>query len=530
MTIRYVIFAIFLLLIGVVGFYYFRGGATVSQSDVSESDEESPELSVQKTRVASPPADGVYRTDLHPLADPEVRAAYVKRAPESWDDWAKSMTEFLVGTAAGNGYVSTPEEVEAYHQRMSDYFKDQAARYARKNHPLPEAILPMPDLSGYDGPQTAEALIAEFDIKYKNRYPNALDIEEHYLKETFLQRLLDKGALVKNIGDYKYYLNLRGDLLYKKETPKEWHAGKYGIPITTNFAEFEEGFLDRKVWENSIIQQVSEANPGRSVTVYFPANHPDKYLPVIGKMRYVRMNKNHDRMSSWGTRWTDEQSDNVLSKGIEPEDIEIVYIDKDYNILPEPPPLVGRETRIYNTLDTFDGIKITPENYVQVVGHPMPAEWLEKYEARQAHETQDTAPDTEAIRAAAREAAAAAQETAKAEFEKFQNSMRQLEEFATMSDVEIEKALERQFRRQFLPEHPGEQITPERLENALGTLFQHGFEEGFRRVRRDSPALAEQLERFFGLGQRPPPEMQKKPQRPAPPKPSEAAPSEPEAP
>ena len=66
-----------------------------------------------------------------------------------------------------------------------------------------------------------------------------------------------------------------------------------------------------------------------------------------------------------------------------------------------------------------------------------------------------------------------------------------------MSDTEIEKQLEKQFRQQFLPKNPLEQLeqfTPERLEKALGTLFQHGFEEGFRRVRRDSPALAEQLE------------------------------------
>ena len=111
--------------------------------------------------------------------------------------------------------------------------------------------------------------------------------------------------------------------------------------------------------------------------------------------------------------------------------------------------------------------------------------------------------------------------------------MRQLEEFATMSDAEIEKTLEKQFRQKFLPQHPLEQLEqliPERLEKALGTLFQHGFDDGFRRISRDSPALAEQLERYFGQGQKPPPKMQKKPQRPAPPKPPEATPPEPDTP
>ena len=111
-----------------------------------------------------------------------------------------------------------------------------------------------------------------------------------------------------------------------------------------------------------------------------------------------------------------------------------------------------------------------------------------------------------------REAArAASREAAKVEYEKFANRIRQLEEFSTMSDAEIEKSLERQFRQKFLPEHPVEQLTPERLEDALGLLFQHGFDEGFRRIKRDSPMLANQLERYFGGGQKPTPDIPKRP-------------------
>ena len=85
--------------------------------------------------------------------------------------------------------------------------------------------------------------------------------------------------------------------------------------------------------------------------------------------------------------------------------------------------------------------------------------------------------------------------------------MRQLEDFATMSDAEIEKKLERQFRKQFLPELPVkqiEQITPQRLERALGTLFQYGYEDGMRRIREDNATLAELLERHFGKRSQPP--------------------------
>jgi hypothetical protein len=541
MTRRHVIFAIFLFLIGVVGFYYFRGGTTAGQLDVSESAEGSSKLPDHKTKVTSSPADGVYRTDLHSLADPEVRADYVKRAPESWDDWAKSLSEATVGENVQNGFLLTREAVESLLKDVYDQLSEQAALYKRKNHPLPEAIIPMPylfDPKYYEGPQTPEALIAEFDQRYSSGYNEdyKTTMDEHYPRSEFLQRILDKGAVVKNTADYGYYLDLRGNLLWKKETPEEWFSGKYGIPITTNFAEYEEGFLERKIWENSILQQVSEADPGKSVTIYFSSKHPDKYLPVIGRMTYVRINENIGSIGTSGTTLTDEQRDDLLYRGIEPENIEIVYIDRDYNIVERPSP-VDRETLMYKDVISIDGIRLTPENYEDVVGKPVSDAWLKIYEEREALEVSDPSMESDvnmdARREAAREAAAAAQETAKAEFEKFQNSMRQLEEFATLSDTEIEKQLEKQFRQQFLPKNPLEQLeqfTPERLENALGTLFQHGFEEGFRRVRRDSPALAEQLERFFGQGQKPPPEMQKKPQRPAPPKSPEAAPSEPEAP
>ena len=245
-------------------------------------------------------------------------------------------------------------------------------------------------------------------------------------------------------------------------------------------------------------------------------------------MTYVNLGEDRGRMSTFGTMLTEEQRENLLNKGIKPKGIEIIYLDDDNNVLSEPPPLVDERQRDLENMVSFDGIKVTPENYERLLGQPAPDKWLESYEREQARETQDTElfSDTDAIRTAAREAASAAQETAKAEFEKFQQGMRQLEEFASLSDAEIEKSLEKQFRQKFLPQLPTEaleQLTPERLEKALGTLFQHGFDDGFRRISRDSPALAEQLKQFFGQGQKPP--AGKLPKGPVPPAP-EAAPPE----
>ena len=486
------------------------------------------------------------RTHLHPLAS-EAKLAEAKQQPvETWEEWLDATVEILLAEAILYGEIKTPYLTMSWVEDSSEevaasraWLRESLTRYRER---LQSRLKPPPEYPGglqstvhlddYQGPypQTPASLIAEFDAVDKNS--KAANLDEHYPKEAWLKTLLEKGASFNNYNDYRFYLKMRQSLLQQKEKPEEWISGQHGIPITTNFEEYSDGFIERKIWEYNTVQKVREENPGKSSTVFFDSNDPDKYFPRVGKMTYVNIGEGRERMSTFGTLLTEEQRKDIFENNIEPKNIEIVYLDDENNVIYEPPPLVDERQRDLENVISFDGIKVTPENYERLIGRSAPEKWLEFYEIEQASKTQDTAPapELEVMREAAREAAAAAQEAAKAEFEKFQNNMRNLAEFATMSDAEIEKALERQFRRQFLPEHPVEQFTPERLEEALGTLFQHGFEEGFRRVRRDSPALAEQLERHFGQGQKPPPAMQKKPQRPAPPKPPETAPPETEAP
>lgn len=529
MTRRHMFFGMFVLLIGIIGLLVFlRLTATLVQPDFSKSTEDgtSPELPEVQTKF--------YRTDLHPLSDPKVREAYLKRCPESWEDWAKSLYESMVGSGVETGHISTSDQVESMLMDTYDQLMEQAALYDQKNHPLPDSIVPMPYLNySYKCPQTPEALIAEFDSDYTGGGWGDTALythDESFPRAAFLQRLLDKGGVIRDLGDYSFYMGLRGDLLKKKEQPTEWASGKYGIPITTNFAEYEEGFLSRKIWENGILHQVSEANPDESVTIYFPSIHSDKYLPVIGKMTYVRLNKNRDSINTSGTKLTSKQRDNLLHKGIEPEDIEIIYIDGDYNLI-DPPPLVDPNDLRAKNIVAIDGVKVTPENYEQLMARPIPGEWIENYQKWTDYEEQvsasSVASDVNIFKRHVAERAAY-REAAKAEFERFQHRMQQLESFATMSDAEIEKQLERQFRKQFLPEHPVEQleqITPERLERALGTLFKYGFEDGMRHIREDNAALADQLERHFGKRAKPPAQELKPPQKPTPPK----LPSEPPA-
>ena len=483
------------------------------------------------------------RTHLHPLAT-EAKLAEAKKQPvETWDEWMDATVEVILAEAILYGNFKSPylttywvedstEEVVSKRTWLREsltWYRKRLEWWLKPPPAYPGGLIDYTQLDEYQGPHppTGASLLDQFEAVYKDKNPKAGYLDEHYPKEAWLNTLLEKGAHIEDYNDFKFLLKVRQSLLRQKENPEEWISGKDGIPITTNFEEYADGFIDRKIWEYSIVQKVRAENPGTSPTVFFKSNDPDKYFPSVGSMAYVNIGEHRESMSTMGALLTEKQRDDLLKKGIEPEDIEIIYLDDDNNIISQPPPLVDNRQPDYENIIAFDGIKVTPENYKQLLGRPAPEKWLEKYDTLQ--DTEILAPpndsELEAIRAAAREAAESAHEAAKVEFEKFQNSMRQLEEFSTMSDVEIEKALERQFRQKFLPEHPVEQFTPERLEEALGTLFKHGFEKGFRRVKRDSPALANQLERYFGTERRPP-QKSKPSQRSAPPRPPEAPPPE----
>ncbi len=210
---------------------------------------------------------------------------------------------------------------------------------------------------------------------------------------------------------------------------------------------------------------------------------------------------------------TVEQQDNLKNKGIEPEGIEIVYIDDDYNVLSEPPPLFDEQKYIREHAISFEGIKLTPENYEQLLGHPAPNKWLENYQTREEVDVGTPMPDTEAIRTAARDAARQTQE-------QFQQGLRELERFANMSDAEIEAEIERRFTPQ-MPELPtaenienrlwsevqSAQMTPARFEAALKILEQYGPEEGMQKLTKADPKAAAQVQRIIGV----PPDTERPP-------------------
>ena len=444
------------------------------------------------------------RLRLHPLASEEKREAFLKNTPvDTWDDWIDGKVEDMIGWLVEGGGLKTSEEIAAFKVKQRATTELLAAPYIAANLPPPTSLedgVPKEKLypnagkpvivqpKPYEGPQTTEALMAAYDAEYVEIFPKTLRYDEHYPREEWLQHILDKGIVIENATDYDYYMKSRFYLIQARDNPNRWQSGLYGVPSVSSLNAYEDAFIERKRWERQVYKDFRAANPNTPGTIYFPESHPDKYLPVTGKMTYVYRDGPVTR--TWGMHLTDEQRDALHYQGVHPEGIDIVYVDEDYNVLTKKPEsydpakdgIVVSEEII--PLEELEHLSETAPN-----GDPMSDADFPDYTDNPG-ENSETGRDFDS--------AAAAQ----AEFENFKQQLRQFEEFANMTDAELTAHIENHFRSQIptaakLESKISEQFNPERFSKAMETLNRYGPKEGIRRLKETDPAVAEQLERLL---------------------------------
>ena len=490
---RIFIFAPILLVLGTALFFFLRAE---SRTALLKSIPLTPEARVRSERLR-----------LHPLASEEKREAFLKNTPvHTWDDWIDGKVEDMVGALVEAGGLKTPEEIAAYKVKDRTTTELLVAPYIAANIPPPASLedgVPKEKLypnagkpvivqpKPYEGPQTTEALMAAYDAGYVELFPKTLRYDEHYPREEWLQRILDKGIVIENATDYDYYMKSRFYLIQARDNPNRWQSGLYGVPAVSSLDAYEDAFIQRKRWERQVYKDFRTANPNTSGTIYFPESHPDKYLPVTGKMTYVYRDGPVTR--TWGMHLTDEQRDALHYQGVHPEGIDIVYVDEDYNILTEKPEAYD---------PAKDGVVVSeeiifPEDIEQFTETTPKIDWTS--DSRLPGDTENYTENSETGRDF--DPAAAAQ-AAQAEFEKFKQQLRQFEEFANMTDAELTAEIENHFTSQIptaekLESKISKQFNPERFSKAMETLNRYGHEEGLRRLKDTDPAVAEQLERFL---------------------------------
>ena len=353
----------------------------------------------------------------------------------------------------------------------------------------------------HTGPQTVEALMQSYHLMYlQNRIHRVTD--KAYPPEPWLQSLLDKGYTILTYVEYVQLMNARAkaDILDNDSRIRKREAAFLGIP-ESDIDRLKAAYLENYLF---FLKRKHEAQRATDETIVGGFYIGDKVLPFYQDrdVVYVQRHENDTFVELLGAELNVEQRFNLIFRGIEPEGIEVIYIDKSGNRLAEKPAPVTREA-VRKMM--AEGEKPPPEDWWNP-DTPIPDP--DDFEEFLPSENTDTELDSPKWRAR-EEAIRQAEEAAQAELEQFIRNVRQLGKFATMSDAEVAAELEKQLRQQLLPALPTEEnledalremitpkpLTPERFEKAMQTLERHGPKEGLQRLAKDDPELAEYFRR-----------------------------------
>ena len=457
------------------------------------------------------------RLSLHPLTTEQAREEYMKRPVKTWEEWADKVTERGLGyLVQWDPELDTPEKIAKERAEIREGW-EPFVQYGKSQQEIPpqpgeeSRTWKMGDVLDigvipsrrHEGPQTTEALMASFDENYVRITPQTADWDAHYPREEWIQMLLDKGVYFENRSDYDQYLDMRNHIIMAESHPEWWDSGLSGVARVDTFEDYKDAYIRRRVFQQETFKSVQKSDPDM-VSLMWPSERPDKYLVMKGDRLYVRLKHESLSMSMWGKLVSREEARDLNLNGILPKDREVIFIDENYDIISEAEVRKARkENEEKNTLPfppdavgTYDKEPSSIENF----------DYLDDDFLGDTEDFGSMEFDIEAARSeAAREAINEMMEAEKVSFERFQNDLRTLAEFSNMSDAEIAAELERQILQKFTPDIP----TDDSINRALNTLDQYGFKEGFRRIRRDNPTVADMLEKFFGQPSDVPPERPK---------------------
>ncbi|MCE2399968.1 hypothetical protein J4G08_03675 [Candidatus Poribacteria bacterium] len=376
-----------------------------------------------------------------------------------------------------------------------------------------EIDFPRPTSYIYKGPQTVKALMETFDEKYES--PGAVqEMDEKYPREEWLQMFVDNGYDILDHNDYRSVLGLRYDVERVKNDPEQWRSGTLDIPPTDDWETYKAAYIEINASMLQRIHTAAREDP-EFTGGFIPHSHPDVFLRYNDRRVYVM--RDGLATSYHGRDLTNEQQRNLTHYGVHPEGIEVIYIDKDYNVLNERPPLITpdmlkAEVPSFITSDMLRRVELPPNDWKPPRGWQPPPGLEEALHAngwRGSFAPQEVVPpgvpDIPDHRLVEQ-----TEKAAQDPREQFENAQRELDKFSGMSDAELAAEFEKMLREQF-PELPTKEkvesafreqfetkrLSPERLNRALDILDRHGTENGFQRLREVDPEVAAQIERTF---------------------------------
>ena len=443
--------------------------------------------------------------ESHATELPKDDASAQPTATDPWSEWILKQADIsaknIVKASTGEiTYDDAYKEIVSKLTAQLDLLKKHFGVPPPLDYAMPKPLEFTPTSSKkYTGPQTVEALMAEFHGPYGRRTRR---FDDKYPPKQWLQMLLDKGVRIENRAEYSAYMTIRGELIASENDvdTREFVVDSFGI-ANDNWEVFKSAYIDSAIAEVQRLLQTMNADPNIRGGITIGDNK--NFLPFYHDRKITYVTRKTTGTTFRGTSITQEQRFNLVFRGIEPEGIDIVYVDSEGNRLEEKPePITREEVR-----------KMMAESE-----NPLPAEWWDKdasipdpEDFKRFLPPENTETDLDSLKQRAREEFERAREEIgrQPEFEQFIREVRQLEKFATMSDAEIAAELEKQLRQQLLPGLATEEslkdalrekitpkpLTPERFNKAKQILQNYGPKEGLRRLAKNDPELAEYFRR-----------------------------------
>ena len=414
---------------------------------------------------------------------------------DPWEIWIEEQVEAGIQAAlkvSKKKYPSRqpPSELQLDLMRndLRTHLREELPKFKKESDVPPDITVAINvktlPLRRYEGPQTTEAILAEFREKYNLTWETP-ETAEKYPQAEWIQMLLDRGIAIEDYGDFVRYQEPRHDLTRLENDPDAWSAGAFGIPPTDDWETYKDAYIERRLWEHQITREAMKADPEVTGGIFVGENR-EIFHPTKSNRIYVK--KKGTGATFYGGQLTDVQQFELLFKGITPEHYEVVYLNDEGNILTEPPPLITRE-EMFNAISESSTEEGWDRDFSQQDATDF---YMDTF-------TEEVPlPDTRNIP----KAPAEAKQDLQKQFKQAQQETEKVLEHLTKSDADIQAELE----KQFLPEFPAEEdfekalrqrFSPERFNRALATLNQYGPEEGLRRIKESDPEMATHVERLL---------------------------------
>ena len=278
---------------------------------------------------------------------------------DPWEVWIKIQTDVVVEKfvdASAKKNVTFTNEQLVDLRRQARLLVIATAEKEKKKSDIPPPVsesdvkVDITDTPAYNtvgkkhtGPQTVEALMDAFHTNY-NKGKLSSEIDRIYPPQQWIQSILDRGLTIQNAAEYSEYMAIRSSLIDIENDPqfREMRSRGLGIPAS-DIEALKTAHLEKEIDYKRRFHNARRADERIHFLGLTGSNNETELPFYVGrKMTYVQRKSGYN-VSSFGASLTEKQRFDLLFRGIEPEGIEIIYLDEMGKTLEEKPPPFKRE-------------------------------------------------------------------------------------------------------------------------------------------------------------------------------------------